>query len=211
MLSTALTVAVPSNVRFFLEKLLENVILSKSSETIRRVHQTISGLGSKYLDDLGSDIIARFLNHLTELLTKLDMNDPFANILCLAVLAKFASRSRDFTTKDSSLSTSSSAAFIDKQTNDSSAARKYFTDKRALKAFDLAVLKAINACSRNSNLKHSEALETLMLSGEIVDMVSREDRKSRLDKNVGMMKNLLGKMLRPEIDANLQFAVCPCE
>ena len=209
MLSTALAVAVPVSVRFFLEKLIDKTIQSRSSEAIKSVHQIISGLGPSYLDDLSADVIARFQDHLTGMLSKLDMNDTFSNLLCLAILAKFASRSPDWSTKNSLTSKPSNITIFPRQTNESSAARKYFIDNRAPKTFDLAVLKAINACSHNSNLRHSEALEILMLSGEIISMVSLEDRRIRIDKNRGMIKNLHGKILRPDIDANLQSAVCP--
>lgn len=188
MLSAALTVAVPSNVPIFLESLLEKAVQSRSPEAIRSVNQTLSGLGTSYLDKLAPDSLARFQSHLTELLTKLDMDDPFANLLCLAVLAKFASRPCG-------------------PPDNFAPARKYFVGKRAQKTFDLAILKVINACSRSSILSSTGALETLALSEEIVGALSSDEKKSRVGKNSGMTRNLYAKILRPDIDKSLQAAV----
>ena len=207
MLSTALTVPVPSNIPTFLEKLLENATTSKSIETIRSVYQTLSGLGLRILDDLTPETLARFQNSLNELLMNLDMSDPFADILCLAVLAKFASRPCHPLTEDISCLQSSTDTGFAKSTDGFLPSRRYFVGKRARKTFDLAVLRVINACSRNSALCPSEALETLTLSGEVIHFLDRDDKKYRIDKNGGMIKNLYGKVLRPDIDPSLQCAV----
>lgn len=210
MLSATLTVAIPSNVPMFLGRLLEKTVKSKSPEDIRSVHRTLSGLGSTFLEDLSLDILARFQNHLADLLTTLDINDPFANLLCLAVLAKFASRPCDAPIRLSLTSQSlplSNGVVAVNAVDTFCPARKYFVGKRAPKTFDLTVLKVINACSRISTLSPSEALETLALSEEIIDTLSSDDRRSRIDKNGGMIRNLYGKILRPDIDPGLQSAV----
>ena len=174
------------------------------------MHRTLSGLGVSYLDDLAPYVLDHFQTHLSGLLTKLDMNDSFANLLCLAVLAKFASRSPSAQTQalPRTRTLCPSGDTTPEETGAQfSHAQKYFVGKRATKTFDLAVLKAINACSSSSTLSLVEALETLTLSEEIVDALNIEDKRSRIKKNGAMIRNLHGKLLRSDINTSLQATV----
>ena len=205
MLSTPLSLATPSKAFRFFEMLLEKAVNSKSPEAIRNVHRALTGLGTSYLDDIVPDSVIRFQDHLIELLAQLDMNDPFANLLCLAVLAKFASRPQRLTSEAGDRLLTAQDAIT---TDCYSPARKYFVGKRAFKTLDLTILKVINACSRNSSLSIQEAEETLTLAGQVVETLDSQDKRIRLEKNSQMLRNLFGKILRSDIDTTLQVRVC---
>lgn len=209
LLSAPLEAAVPSNSPAFLERLLDKAVHSLSPETIRPVYQVLSGLGSSYLDDLAPDVLACFQVQLAEVLKKLDPNDPFGTPLCLAVLAKFASRSDGQTGENSPenrLPFVSDAVLIDPADN-FLPARKYFNGKRALTTFNLAIFRVISACSANSGLSLDGALETLRLAEGIINAFCSDDRRAWTANNIGRAKKLYEKILRPDIDSELRCAV----
>ncbi len=209
LLSTPLKVAVPSDIQGFLKKLLERAVGSLSAETIRPVYQVLSGVGPSYLNDLASDVLARFQGQLDEVLKSFDPNDPFGTLLCLAVLAMFASRSDGRTGKENPANNlpSASSAVLMELTDDFSFARKYFVGKRALTTFNLAVFRVISACSANSDLGLDGGLETLRLSESIINALGSDDKKAWLASNIGRAKKLYEKILRPDIDPSLRCAV----
>ena len=204
MLSTPSEIALPSNALNLLENLFVRAVQSLSCKDIRSVYRALSGPERSHLDDLAPHILARFQGSLSDLLAKLDVNDPFANLLCLAVLAKFASLPCNASAK-------SSMAMEDSVLNEPvedrfSPARKYFTGKRAQTTLNLAVLKVINACSPKSELKLNEAMETLNLSREIIDAVRSDDKQFWMSKNQLKAKKLYEKIVRPGIHKSLQCA-----
>lgn len=176
---------------------------------MRPIYQVLSGLGTSYLDDLPSGVLARFQNQLDEVLKRLDPNDPFGTLLCLAVLAKFASRSNGRTGGKIPASTlpSASDAVLIEPADDFHLARKYFVGKRASTTFNLAVFRVISACSVNSDLSLDGALETLRLSEDIINALRGDDKKAWIASNTGRAKKLYEKILRPDIDSSLQCAV----
>jgi len=189
--------------------LLEKAVQSQSAETIRPVYQVLSGFGPSYLDDLASDVLARFQKQLDEVLKRFDSNDPFGTLLCLAVLAMFASRSKERTGESipaNNLHFTSGAVLME-PTDDFSPARKYFVGKRALTTFNLAVFRVISVCSVNSDLRLDGALETLRLSQDIINALCSDDKKVWIANNIGRAKKLYEKILRPDIDSSLQCAV----
>lgn len=210
MLSSPLNVAIPANMPVFLERLLERAVQSPTCGNIRYVHRVLSGLGSNYLDDLPPNTLTRFQNILSELLAKSNINDPFASLLCLAVLAKFAARPCDALAKGLSASKglpTMEGTILTEPFNIFSPARKFFFGVKTQKTLNLVVLKVIKAFSRNSSLKLSEALQTSSLSQEIIDAVCTDDKQCWMIKNQAKMRNLYEKILRPEIDVSLQCAV----
>ena len=204
MLSTPLKSALPSNTLTLLEQLCTRAVQSLSCNDIRSVYRALSGLETCHLDDLAPHILARFQGSLNDLLAKLDINDPFANLLCLAILAKFASSPCKASAKGSI--TMEESLQSDLGEDRFSPARKYFTGKRAQTTLSLAVLKVINACSPKSELKLSEAMETLTLSLGILDAINSEDKVSWMSKNQLKTKKLYEKIDRPAINKNLQCA-----
>lgn len=201
--------AIPFSVLLFLEKLLGKALQAPSPDRLRPVYQALSGLGPDYLNELALDVsvLARFQGRLDEVLRKIDPND---SLLCLAVLAKLASRfnvrtgggidpeQMSFDSHD--VPKDPSHAFLP--------SRKYFDGKRGYKTLTIAVLRVISVCSANNRVGLDGALETLRLSQEIVEALCRDDVKTWLVEKTGRpMKKLYEKILRPDIDSSLQVAV----
>lgn len=154
-------------------------------------------------------MLARFQDQLVEVLRKLDVNDPFGPLLCLAVLAKFSAR-YDCQMREvdppQDLLLAGDAVLIEPKDN-FFPARRYFKGKKAPTTLNLAVFRVINACSTNSGLTLGGALETLRLSEEVVNAFCSEDKKAWIAKNIGRPKKLYEKILRPDINSRLQCAV----
>ncbi len=208
LLSHPVDVAIPSKFPDLLMQLVDKAVRSLSPETIRPIYQILSAMGSSYLDILSFDVIARLQDRLVEVLTKLNMDDRFGDLLCLGVLAKFASRpckSSDLHIPNISSSPidRSSMTVADRYVS----ARKLFEDKRAPKTLDLAVIRAITACSESCSLSTTDIVESLKLSGEIVEAFDCREKQAWVAKNGGKVKKLHKKILRTDIDPEIQCEV----
>ena len=208
LLSHPVDIAIPSKFPDLLMQLVDKAVRSLSPETIRPIYQILSAMGSSYLDILSFDVIARLQDRLVEVLTKLNMDDRFGDLLCLGVLAKFASRpcnSSDLHTPNipSSPIDPSSMTVADRYVS----ARKLFEDKRAPKTLDLAVIRAITACSESCSLSTTDIAESLKLSGEIVEAFDCREKEAWVAKNGGKVKKLHKKILRTDIDPEIQCEV----
>ena len=195
-------VAMPSGFPEFLMALVERTARSLSPESIRPVYQLLSAVGSAYLDLLSLDVIAQMQSRLVEVLTKLDIDDHFGDLLCLGVLAKFASRPCNAPV----LNMKNEPCFP-KVADRYVSARKIFEAKRASKTLDLAVIRAITASSESCTLSLTDILESLRLSSDIVNAVDCREKEAWLAKNGGKVKKLHKKIFRPGIDPGVQCAV----
>lgn len=188
-------------------KCLEKAVQSLSPDTIRPVYLLLSG-ESSYLDILPFDILSRLQSQMIEVLTHLDSDDHLANLLCLAVLAKFSSRPAA-TEKSPPNVQSSPNDEIDLESADRFLpARKFFSSRRAPKTLDLVVIKAITACSQSCQLSTREIVESLKLSEEIVDAFEKVEKSSWLAGNGRKIKKLYEKILRVGIEAKVQCELC---
>ena len=208
LLSLPMDMAVPSKFPNFLMSLVGKAIRSPSPETTRPIYQLLSAVGTSYFDILPFDVIAHLQDRLVEVLTKMDMDHHFGDLLCLGVLAKIASRPRYSPKLKASDDGSSpieegSPRVADRYIS----ARKLFEVKRASKTMDLAVIRAIAACSESCKLSATEILESLRLSGEIVDAFDVREKQAWMAKNGGKVKKLHQKILRTDIDSDIQYGV----
>ena len=208
LLSHPVDIAIPSKFPDLLMQLVDKAVRSLSPETIRPIYQVLSAMGSSYLDILSFDVIARLQDRLVEVLTKLNMDDRSGDLLCLGVLAKFASRpcnSSDLHIPNiqSSSIGRSSMTVVDRYVS----ARKLFEDKRAPKTLDLAVIRAITACSESCALSETDISESLKLSGEIVEAFDCREKQAWVAKNGGKVKKLHQKILRADIVPEIQCEV----
>ncbi|KAK0509858.1 hypothetical protein JMJ35_007252 [Cladonia borealis] len=205
LLSHPVEIAIPSKFPDLLMQLVDKAVRSLSPETIRPIYQILSAMGSSYLDILSFDVIARLQDRLVEVLTKLNMDDRFGDLLCLGVLAKFASRpcnpsDLQMPNIQSSPIDRNSMAVADRYVS----ARKLFEDKRAPKTLDLAVIRAITACSESCALSATDIAESLKLSGEIVEAFDCREKQAWVAKNGGKVKKLHQKILRTDIAPEIQ-------
>lgn len=211
LLSKPLDVAVPSTVPVFLLKCLEKAVQSLSSETIRPVYLLLSGVESSYLDILPFEILSSLQSQLIEVLTNLDSDDHLASLLCLAVLAKFASRPEGTEKSQPNVQYMQNDGHTPESTDRFLPARKFFSSRRAPKTLDLVVIKAITTCSQSCQLSTNEIVESLKLSREILDAFDKKEKSSWLAGNVRKTKKLYEKIFRPggpEIEAKVQCEVC---
>ena len=182
-----------------------------SPATIRPIYHVLSAVGSSYLDALPIDILTHLQDRLVEVLTKLDMDDHFGDLLCLGVLARFACRPRNSAVTAQSNNVGSPAEEGGPRTADRYvSARKLFEAKRAPKTLDLAVIRAITACSESCTLSPNEISESLILSGDIVNAFGCDEKQGWAAKNIGKVKKLHKKILRADIDPDVQCAVSRC-
>ena len=208
LLSHPMDIAIPSKFPDLLMQLVDKAVRSLSPETIRPIYQILSAMGSSYLDILSFDVIARLQDRLVEVLTKLNLDDRSGDLLCLGVLAKLASRPCDSShlripSIPSSPIDGSSMTVVDRYVS----ARKLFEDKRASKTLDLAVIRAITACSESCSLSATDIAESLKLSGEIVGAFDCQEKQAWVAKNGGKVKKLHRKILRADIDPEVQCEV----
>ncbi|KAL2042947.1 hypothetical protein N7G274_004005 [Stereocaulon virgatum] len=189
LLSLPLDIAIPSTFPVFLTGLVEKAVCTLSPATIRPIYHVLSAVGSSYLDALPIDVLTHLQDRLVEVLTKLDMDDHFGDLLCLGVLAKFACRSRNSAVTAQLNNVGSPPGEGGPTTADRYvSARKLFEVKRAPKTLDLAVIRAITACSESCTLSPNE----------ISEKMGR--------KNSGKVKKLNKKILRADIDPDVQCA-----
>jgi DNA polymerase III psi subunit len=191
-------------------QLVERAVSSLSPETIRPVYRILSAIGSTYLDIMSIDVITRLQSLLNEVLRKTKVDeDQYENLLCLAILAKFASRPRDnsCTKKDPSKGMQPpTVTALSVPTDVFASARKYFANC-AYKTFDLITMKASKNCSQSCALSLSDVLESLKLSEEIVDACDPIERKQWIAKSSSKVKTLQKKILRQDIGSETQCAV----
>lgn len=142
------------------------------------------------------------------------MEDHSSNLICLAILAKFAfaglptGRFLQGSNGSSYLQMiSSSVEPISATPERYNSARQFFNTSRASKTLDVVVLKVIFACSLSCDLCSSEIIESLKLSEEIVDAICIDEKKSWMLKNGAKGKKLLEKILRSDIEMGVQHAV----
>lgn len=174
----------------------------------------LSGATSGFLDDLPADSVIRLQDQLIRMLRGLAVEDHSSDLLCLAILAIFAfsepPKSNLLLDSDSSppLRTLSSGDRLGFTTPERyKSARQFFNTSRASKMLDLVVLKVILACSRGCNLCSSEIVESLKLSEEITNTICIEEKKLWMAKNSAKAKKLFEKILRPDIEQEIQYAV----
>ena len=188
-------------------KCLEGAVQSLSSETIRPVYLLLSGVESSYFDILPFDILSSLQSQMIRSLSKLDSDDHLAILLCLAVLAKFASMSRDMEKPQPNVRSSPKDKIKPESADRYFPARKFFSS-RVSKTLDLIVIRSITACSQSCQLSTHEIVESLKLSREIVGAFEKKERKNWLAGNIRKTNKLHEKILRrPEIEAEVQCEV----
>ncbi|KAL9127167.1 MAG: hypothetical protein Q9217_003900 [Psora testacea] len=192
LLSAPLDVAIPSAFSHFLERTLMKAVDNVSAETIRPLYVILSALGSSQIDGLPLDIVSSLQEGLMKALRSLDVEHHSANLLCLAVLAKLVSRASTDSSSDNYILFGAQQSF--------------FGGRRASKTLDHIVLKVILACSKNCPLAPNDAITSVELSEEIVDAIDVNERDAWIVKNTAKTKKLCEKILRPDIETELQCA-----
>ena len=195
----------PATIVSFLQELLQRGVQSPLAENIRPIYSVLSGVGFNILDILPLDIVDRLQSQLLKILKSLEVEDHSANVLCLAILAKVALTSSDTWYMPDATSSRNEVAAESRDRYD--AARQFFTIKRASKTLDLIALKVISSCSKNCSLHSDEVLEALKLSEEIIDAIPGGARIAWVRKNAAKTKKLSEKILRPDIDNEVKYAV----
>lgn len=142
-----------------------------------------------------------------EVLRKIDPDDHMASLLCLAVLAKFSSRPWGIEMSRPSIQSSPTPETGPESADKFLPARNFFSSRRAPKTLGLAVINSITACSQSCQLSTPEIVETLRLSREIFEAFDKKEKSSWLAGNVGKIKKLCKKSLRPELEATVQCEV----
>ena len=163
-----------------------------------------------------ADLVIGLQENLLRILRALEATDHSANLLCLAIFAKFASTEpTNLQTLDRPRSSDNILSPDVSPSNESipgllgscGSAKQFFTSKRACKTLDLVVLKVILACSCSCSLPSSEITESLKISEEIVDAVGKDEKRIWILKNSTKVRKLHEKILRPDINIGVRCAV----
>jgi len=168
-------------------------------------------VGFSFLDILPLETVNRFQLQLIKILKGLKVEDHFANLICLAILANLATREITNSTVSDELSISDATSTRNHDVSELNdryhAARQFFTVKRASKTLDLVVLKVILSCLKICSLRRDEVMKSLKLSEEIIDAVPSGERSSWMDRNVVKIKKLSDKILHHDLDRVTKCAV----
>ena len=191
MLSSPNDLAVPSTLPPFLERVLAKAVYDSSAEAIRPLHSVLSALGPCQIDGFPLDLVSQLQDKLMQILKGLDVENHSANLLCLAVLAKLSSRP---------------IAGSPSETHCLLPAKHFFAVRRASKTLDHIVLKVILICSKSCPLALCDARSSVRLSEEIVDAIDLTERRAWFAKSTAKTTKLHEKILRPDIDTELQCA-----
>ena len=205
LLHDHLEIAVPAPYPTFLSRLSEKAIHNHSLRTIRPVYQAFSSLSFSDLDIMPADLLTRLQDSLIMVLRTHDIEEVSTSLFSLALLARLASWPEPRSTSQKPAQAVDANYFKDCQTL--LQARQFFSAKRASKTLDLVALKAIMFCSCSCTLGSNEAIESLQLCTEIVQAVESSERSSWVAKNSGKAKKLCEKVLRSDIDGEVQGVV----
>ena len=196
---------VPSALPAFVLHLLNAAVQKPSAGSLRPLYLTIKGAGSGILGILPLKKLMALQEQLVRLLRGLD--DPSATLLCLAI---FASLHTDLQSKAHSLSSQQSEPCITSaaaQARDiCSAVGQFFGAKKALKTVDLVVLGAIRSCSSISNADPTQAVDSLSLVGEILDVVENNEKAIWVQKNSEKVQKLYQKAAAPNLNLEIRLA-----
>lgn len=142
----------PAILSAFITKILDKAVRSPSADSIRLIYNLFCGLTLDFLDTLPIGLLVRLQDHLIKMLRVPEVDDHFANLICLATLAKLKAvestitvagdRSSVSDCRSSPLDASSSNSEpVSKPVDRYSSARQFFTGKRSAKTLDLVTLK----------------------------------------------------------------------
>ena len=176
----------------FLLHLVEKVTREASAATLRPLHSLITGGRSTSLSILPLNTINQFQEQLIGLLKSLE--DQSTSLLCLAIFARIS--------YDHPIS-----AITDHYMKDDDwyrLARQFFTAKRVSKTLDLVILRAILATSGSIGVP--QAVESLQLAAEIVDVIEFRERTAWQEKNLAKLKKLVEKVSQPNVDHTVRVA-----
>ena len=197
----------PASLSFFLTKLSEKAVQEVSSATVEPLYQIISSATLIDLDLVPKATLLQLQESLIVLLKTCDVEDTSASLFSLAILAKISSWQGSFKTLD--LSTFVSDGQVMTNPHALNPGHQFFSVAKASKTLDLVVLKAILLCSRSCTLNSVEISGSLKLCTEIVQGVPSDDRSLWNLENMVKVKKLHEKMLRSDIDREVQDAVSP--
>ena len=186
-------------------QLLNTAVQKPSAGSLRPLYLTLKGAGSGILGILPLTRLLSLQEQLVSLLRGLD--DHSATLLCLAI---FASLHTDLQSKADSLPsqqsepciTSASAQFQDIY----STACQFFGAKKAHKTVDLVVLGAIRSCSSVFNVDPTQAVDSLNLVAEILDVVEDKEKVIWVQKNSEKVQKLYQKATASDLNLEIQLA-----
>lgn len=171
-----------------------------------------SGLG--VLDTIDAEVVIRSQEEIKKALQRPEASHP-TNLLGLAILAILATRppsksratgSSHLTDRNETYTGNISIGSCQSDTN--RLARQFFATAKAQKTIDIAVVMAIQSCSRSCAINRLEALEMLRLSKEIIQACNPSEKQKWMNKNPGHAKRLYERATRHDLEPNARLEVC---
>lgn len=205
LLCGPLSIALPGIYAKFISKLLDEAVHGPSYETVKPVYQTISSLNIGDLDNLPTTMISQLQDSLIMVLMRYDVEEVSMSLFSLATLARLASLGSLLPSPETSAHKVDEKDLTPSQVL--TPARQFFGAKRAFKTLDLVTLKAIMICSNTCRLSSSMRIENIKLCVEILRVIDSSEKSSWVAKNPGKMRKLFEKMLRPNLDDEMQWMV----
>ncbi|PGH26669.1 hypothetical protein AJ80_01615 [Polytolypa hystricis UAMH7299] len=182
----------PARLPAFISSLIQHMVEQPCAETISPLHQVMTGISGNQLEILPEETLSKFQSECTQVLR--NMNDHVGNLLCLAIFAKISTTARKKTEAGPPVQGKWMQSIC-----------QFFDATRGVKTLDLAVLRAILACSASSNFSLQERIQCIELATEVCSAVDPAQRQEWILKNKVKIVKLCGKILRPDIDVQVQM------
>ncbi len=200
-------IPMPASFSSFLRSSSEKAIQNPSYKTIEPLCRAFSSLTLKNLGILPPSTLLTLQNSLITTLKARDVEDVSTSLLSLAILAKISSCQWPCEGFEGPNPPSGGQILIDAHAT--IPGRRFFSAAKASKTLDLVVLKAILLCSRSCTLSSSRISGSLKLCTQVIDAVPNSERSSWNMENSVKVKKLYEKVMRSDIDRNVQDAVSP--
>ena len=195
----------PASFPLLLQSLSEKAVQNLSYETIEPMYLAFSRVTSRDLNFVADTTLVRLQDSLIVVLKTSDVEEISTSLLSLAMLAKIASWQGAYRTSKDSITASDGENMTD--IDALTPACRFFSTMKASKTLDLVAMKAILLCSRSCVLKSTLISARLRICAEIVEAVQSSERSSWIIKNSAMSKKLCEKILRPDLEREVQDAV----
>ncbi|KAF7196794.1 hypothetical protein HII31_01712 [Pseudocercospora fuligena] len=202
LLSTPLpdTIALPAEAQTLFVNFVENAARSPSAANIEPVYLILHGTGSLLLGILSSDVLAKFEEHLLDILRNVSGTSALSlyclsimNIVCCSMDPEFRLTNSSYNTQDFLASTPTSSRWK------SEAMQQFFTGSKAQKSTQLVVLLVLWATKTETSDSWDERTKALVLSLEVLSAIPVDLRKIWCTGNPMLVRKLQERLCSEEL------------
>ncbi|KXS96414.1 hypothetical protein AC578_3016 [Pseudocercospora eumusae] len=202
LLSTPLpaTIALPADAQTLFVNFVENAARSPSAATIEPVYLILHGTGSLLLGILSSHVLAKFEEHLLDILRSVSGTSALSlyclsimNTVCCAMDPEFRLTNSSYDTQDFLASTPASSRWK------SEAMQQFFTGSKAQRSTQLVVLLVLWATKTETSDSCDDRTKALILSLEVLSAIPADLRKIWCTGNPMLVRKLQERLCSEEL------------